>query len=274
MLDLAIGQLLRATPHFKGKGRLTQWFVRGQTAPRRLMAHLPGGVRVACDLSIPYEAMVWLGFEERDDLAALATLLHPGDTFLDCGANIGLWTLNAARLVGETGSVLSFEPNPATFAKLKTNIELNAVQSNVSPMETALGDHEGTVDFACEGEHNISHIADSATPGTRPVRIATLDTLAGTRTIHGMKIDVEGHELAVLRGAEQILSRHKPWIIIEFNTTALASRRLGDFPPHQHLTGLGYTARPLIPTKGARNAMQPLDDGFEVQGYQNLVYQP
>ena len=74
-----LGQILKRTQGFRGRGRLTQiWLNRCQQTQTRRVRRLPGGGRVLCDLSIPYEAMVWLEKEEQADLEILRRLLQPG----------------------------------------------------------------------------------------------------------------------------------------------------------------------------------------------------
>jgi FkbM family methyltransferase len=219
-------------------------------------------------MNTPYEAMVWLGREEADDLRMLQRRLHPGEVFVDCGANIGLWTLAAASSLGPAGQVFAFEPNPQTAARLSRHVEENGLSSIVQVRSCCAGVEAGEVDFHCESHHNLSRIAE---PGAATIRVpvVTLDeTLAG-ETVHGLKIDVEGHELAVLMGAEQTIQRCQPWICVEFNTTLSASNRLGDWPVHEHLCRRGYTAR-LFTDASPNPAV--LDAGWRHHCYCNLLY--
>lgn len=118
-----LGQLIRSTPEFKGKGRLvTHWINHRQRNTKRVRT-LPGGETIDCDLSVPYECMVWLKREEQADLKQLQELLKSKQTFVDCGANVGIWTLTAASVLGLEGQVYAFEPSPKTFEKLAKNIE-------------------------------------------------------------------------------------------------------------------------------------------------------
>ena len=101
-MDL-LGHFLRATPGFRGKGRLVNRWVRHPGPPWNRERILPGGAIIHCDLLIPYEAMVWIEAEEETDLQTLRLLLKENQHFVDCGANIGLWTLVAATGVGSGG---------------------------------------------------------------------------------------------------------------------------------------------------------------------------
>lgn len=268
-MDL-LGHFLRIAPDFRGRGRLTHhWLHRARSADRRKRT-LPGGAVVECDTSIPYEAMVWLGREEQDDLLALQRLLQPGQTFVDCGANIGLWSLVAASAVGSTGRVVAFEPNPDTHARLRRHIGLNALTSIVTAHPSACGEAEGQVPFHRTREHNVSRIAAEPSAETVEVPITTLDRELGNSTVHGLKIDVEGHELQVLRGADALLRRCRPWLCVEFNSQFTTSPRLRDWDVHQHLASSGYRCR--LFTAPADDA--PLPEDWEVHGYTNLFYWP
>jgi FkbM family methyltransferase len=143
--------------------------------------------------------MVWLGQEENEDLAVARRLLRPGQTFVDCGANIGLWSLTGAAAVGPTGTVIAFEPNPSTADKLAQNVSENRL-TWVIVNRNAVGAHAGQVLLRCDSSHNVSQIAAESSLETVSVKVVTLDDAIGDRAVHGIKIDVEGYEIEVLRG--------------------------------------------------------------------------
>jgi FkbM family methyltransferase len=215
--------------------------------------------------------MVYLKQEEEADLQALPRLLRFGDTFVDCGANVGLWSLVAASLVGRTGMVHAFEPNPATFEKLTQNVErVDHLETNVKLHQAAVGSAKGYADFLPLHEHNISSIVYQAVRGTIRVPVTTLNqTLSGKR-VDGIKIDVEGYELQVLRGGEELLERWKPWLCVEFNTDIARVRSLRDWNVHQFLRTKGY--RPRLFGCGVRGNRPYLADSWETKGYVNLLY--
>jgi FkbM family methyltransferase len=229
---------------------------------------LPGGAEISCDMGVPYEAMAWLGCEEPDDLWMLRRLLRPGETFVDCGANVGLWSLVAARSVGPSGKVFAFEPNPRTHARLARHIAHNALADIVTAFPSCAGAVVGTLPFLCQPEHNVSHVASAGDAGATPLPVTTLDAALGDAPVHGIKIDVEGHEFAVLLGAGKLLQRSRLWICVEFNTTLLPSPRLGDWDVHRHLAALGYRCRRFVEAAGAG----ALDDAWTTRAYENLLY--
>ncbi len=251
-----LAELLRRTPRFRWKGRVLSHWLRTRTGQRTRV--LPGGLEISLDMSVPYEAMVWIGWEERDDLQSLSSLLHPGDTFVDCGANIGLWSLTAAPIVGPEGHVVAFEPNPRTATRLTAHAARSPV---IEVQAAAVSDVPGSVTLDPGEHHNTSHV--SAT-GTISAPAVTLDG-ALDRVPAGIKIDVEGFELQVLLGARETLS-HRPWIIVEFNKEHTDARRLADWPVHQLLSRAGYGASTVL--------RERLDDDWAPEfGYSNILYQ-
>lgn len=250
-----IATFLRLTGDFKGKGRLLGYWLRTRRGARQ--ATLPGGLRMSLDISTPYEAMIWMGWEESDDLEALARLLRPGDVFVDCGANLGLWSLVAAPLVAPSGAVHAFEPNPVTAERLRMHAEQSSL---IQVHPTALAATRGTVSFDPGDHHNVSRVSDG---GHLRIASSTLDDELSVAP-SGIKIDVEGYELEVLRGARAAL-RSRPWIIIEFNKEHADSQRLEQWPVHKYLIDLGYAAYTL------REAPLP-DDWSPRHGYANVMY--
>ncbi len=152
------------------------------------------------------------GTYEEGTLAVFSALLRPGDVALDVGANIGLMTLHAARLVGETGQVFSFEPMPDIFSQIESNIELNRAQQ-VRAYSTALGSQSNTLPLFAHPEINrgsSSLVSNEGAPPAAIAKIMPLDDFVSEeirRPIRLIKIDVEGWELEVLRGASATLSR-------------------------------------------------------------------
>lgn len=230
-MDL-LAEIIRRTPGFKGKGRIVSHWLRTRSGLRTRV--LPGGLRMSLDMGVPYEAMIWLGWEERDELAMLGGLLRRGDTFVDCGANIGLWSLAAAPLVGELGRVIAFEPNPAAERRLAEHASQSAV---IDVRAQAVSDAPGRLGIEAGEHHNLARVSSG---GGLEVQAVTLDE-AVEPPVHGIKIDVEGHELQALHGAARILSS-KPWVVVEFNTQHTTARRLREWPVHALLTEMGYRA--------------------------------
>lgn len=140
----------------------------------------------------------------------VASHVFPGDVVLDVGAHIGYYTLLLARLVGPSGEVLAFEPDPDNFALLERNVRLNGY-STVRCVNAAAADRTGRTDLyrstTNPGDHRI--YASEEERDSLSVRCLRLDEFLDGRGrgVDFMKMDVQGAELAVLRGMEETLRR-------------------------------------------------------------------
>lgn len=164
------------------------------------------------------------GYEDRQ-WRFVARILAPGGTFVDVGANQGFYSLLGARCVGSQGRVLAFEPADSERAKLVRNLAVNR-HANVLVDPRAVGRTCGTTQFHLCLDHqgswsSIRRPADDVTARTMLVQvpIATLDRVVleenGWIRVDLIKIDVEGGELDVLKGAEAVLAHCRPVILAE-----------------------------------------------------------
>jgi len=136
----------------------------------------------------------------------LRRYLRPGDVVVDVGANFGLTALAAFTTVGPRGQMHAFEPHPRIFRFLLGNIELNGAEAVVTPYNLALGERAGTVFLTDERADDQNSVSPDTT-GLR-VPMSTLDdAVAQLPRIALLKIDVEGYEQFVLRGATMTLAR-------------------------------------------------------------------
>ncbi len=169
------------------------------------------------------QSLYYFGAYEAGTLHVMARCLHPGDTFLDIGANIGLMTLTASRAVGGTGQVHAFEPLPETRAILERNLVLNHTQG-VVVHGTALGARaRRRTLYSPEGTNRgMATLLPPATARSSvDVEVLPLDEILqaqGLINVRMMKIDVEGWELEVLKGATTFLGQENPPILcIEYS---------------------------------------------------------
>jgi FkbM family methyltransferase len=175
--------------------------VRVLTGPARGMRWIAG--------SAPHGA--WLGTLERAGLRRFVTLLRPGMTVWDIGANVGLYTLPSAQAVGPAGRVYAFEPMPRNIRCLRQHIALNQL-FNVEVCEVAVGDRGPTLRMS-EGDSPSEFHADPL--GVWEVRAVALDDWfaeSGAPPPDLVKIDVEGSDDAVLRGGARTFGAYRPWI--------------------------------------------------------------
>jgi FkbM family methyltransferase len=179
----------------------------------------------AADLSV-VGVILNTGCYEPHVMEAMISMLPPGGTFVDVGANIGVLSALAALRVGHQGNVLAVEASPATYPFLVRNLAATGCPRAL-PVNGCAWDAPGSLKF-CHLPHIAggSHITTSGAEEGQVYTLscAPLDTLmakAGLDRIDLMKIDVEGSEIRVLHGAKQILSEHRPPVIIEFNQFTL-----------------------------------------------------
>lgn len=148
---------------------------------------------------------IYTGLHELTEMAFVLHALRPSDLFVDVGANVGSYTILAAAAVGSR--CISFEPDPSAFEGLTANIDANQVTARVETHRAAVGASSGIVRFSRDHD-TLGHVVpegEIAVP-FREVPIVTLDeTLAG-RVPAAIKIDVEGFETAVLKGAARTLA--------------------------------------------------------------------
>lgn len=150
-------------------------------------------------------------------------LVQAGDTFIDLGANIGMISMLAARLVGPSGQVHSFEPNPDAFARLRNHVDSNGLgnvtlyQFAVSDVEdeltlTVLDNHSGSGTLAPLGSEAAGHQQKSYTVPVKVVDDVLPERLSSNVII---KIDVEGFECRAIRGLKQTITRYQPAFVLE-----------------------------------------------------------
>lgn len=175
-------------------------------------------------------AVAVLGERDPDVMRFLRSWLRPGGVALDVGANIGTYAIPLARLVGARGRVIAFEPNRPTRACLRHNVRLNQL-NNVLVVSSAVGAVSGQQGLVVTaGNAGEVHLAPrDADHGRTDVRVTTLDeemSRLGIPAVDYIKLDIEGYELAALRGATRIL-RESPRLVIQTEIVLAHLQRYG-----------------------------------------------
>ena len=191
----------------------------------RAIFSLEDGLRFECALGDSAGRILTVaGAIEAAERKFVRQTLKPGDVFFDIGANLGLFTLTAARRVGPVGHVYAFEPSEREVLHLRRNLELNQL-SNVTVITQAVSDECGTARFAIAADGGNNSLRKNVHPqqqiqAWQDVEVITLDAFVAAHTVPRvdmMKIDVEGAEVNVLRGAAHLLNgSHPPTILCEF----------------------------------------------------------
>jgi len=160
------------------------------------------------------------GTYEPIETQLMISSLNEGGIFVDVGANIGWYTIIASKIVGQTGNVLAFEPDPTNFELLKKNCALNGLK-NVELINQALSDKSDS-EFLYRSSNNFGDHRLYASEEEREkivVGTLTLDNLIesrGLKNIQTIKVDTQGSEPKILRGMQRYIKREKPVIFLEF----------------------------------------------------------
>lgn len=189
------------------------------------------------------ENIFFLGEYEKAELLTLNTFLKKGNTILDIGANIGLYSLYASKIVGEQGRIISFEPFKQNYHSFSNNIALNNF-INIQLEKKAVGIENGSIKlYYNQDEQNLGMVSTQFVENAicEEVSVISIDEYIEENKINQVdfiKIDIEGHEFKALQGMRNTLLKYKPTILIEIleeNNSADNNEYV-----HRFLVDLGY----------------------------------
>jgi FkbM family methyltransferase len=185
--------------------RLFRWQIESRLR-REVIVPWVDGIRLAARRGMTgATGNIYAGLHEFADMAFTLHFLRPADLFLDVGANIGSYTLLASGVC--KARTIAFEPDPQTMALLRRNIDLNGLDGRVLLEQTAVGAEDGEVKFTLGRDtgNQVTQGNERAGP-TQRVSMRTLDSVAGLAPPTMIKVDVEGYEAQVFRGARTVLN--------------------------------------------------------------------
>jgi len=249
----AVIHYIRRFPRQRGTWRLLQ------ASAGFLVAELEPGVsvRIAHPGDSMEAAIVRGRWKEREEADRFLSLMRPGMTVFDVGANLGMYSLMAAKRVGPGGKVHAFEPTPRLVRKVEDNAALNGF-SNIVINQVAVSDRPATAEFflcADDDQSSLAAISDSAIT----VRTITLDDYIaeqGIGRVDLVKIDVEGAEVCAFAGARRLLSGPEaPAIFLEINPGALGKMGSSAGELESLLRGHGYALSTVAEHEGYRNVL-------------------
>jgi FkbM family methyltransferase len=206
---------------------------RARFLRQRTLARLGQRSRLWADLHrTAASKVVYANPPDHPEMLTWLRVLQPGDLFIDVGANVGSYAVWA----GEQGAeVIALEPAEDTFSLLEENIALNGYP--IRPIRAAAGSTCGTSRFTT-GRDSVNRMAPD---GGVEVIMITIDSIVGDRIVAGMKIDVEGFEIEVLRGCEKALSEQRLRLIqLEWNATSRSAVGADRQPVVSLLSRHGY----------------------------------
>jgi len=239
----------RHVPHHKGKQRLSDYLrgvfgveLEGETVERR------GGFWWCLDPGdYICQDVYWSGAKDRAEIREALRSMRRGSVMLDVGANFGYYSVVIAARFGQQCTIHAFEPNPLIFARLHKNLKLNGAAA-VVPHQVGLSDQEGTAAIVDVPGHSG---AVYLRPGSG-VAVTSLDLFVrrqGLEDVDLIKIDAEGAELRILRGARGILERFRPNILIELNAPTLERENSSISEVIALLRSLGYRIFSINPRR-------------------------
>lgn len=269
-----VDQAVRTFP-VRGRHRLVKWAGPWLAPPPGELFRL-NGVVLDLDHALFSHRAIYYGLYEESLVNFLKARLRPGDIVLEPGANIGYISAVCVGLVGPTGHVHSFEPSPTANARIRKDNDL-AKHGNWSLWDAALTDHEGQEVFNDTPrvlEAGYAALARAATPKDsipHPVDVVSVDHFCERHKIDHvrfLKLDIEGSELAALRGASGMMGRGAiDVIMVETNTSAGAHRQIaGNID--KLLRQAGYTSYHM-----RRNgSIRPLDVMKDVPFREDVIW--
>ena len=191
------------------------------------------------------QQLFWYGYYEKELGDLLNKIVKPGDVFLDLGANIGYFSLLVATNFPSV-KVISFEPVQELFQNMNDNISLNSIK-NISTVHAAVGETSEEKELFVAAPDNLG-MSSFYQPGnysgkTERVKVVTIDDwfkTSGLSKMDVIKLDIEGSELAALKGMKEILQKQKPILIVEVNPETLSMFNLKPSDIYDYLKQLNF----------------------------------
>jgi len=275
----AIRAAIRYLPP-RGRGiRLAhEWTRRRPPDGTVYVSREPGGARLQCDLRDHLSRVLYYrGWMDAGLESWIRGWLRPGDVYADVGAHIGYLAALAARAVGPAGRVVAFEPSPETCAKLRTAFAGGDFPQVEVVNAAVAADHSGEATlFTADGVWENQAYRNSLHPGEglrshATVATVSLDGSFPSGQVRLLKVDVEGGEMAVLSGAEELLASGRcEALVVELNPEALARAGSSVAGLVDRLDRAGYDAYRCDPV-GTLLPWRPVDVQTE---FEDAVFLP
>ena len=204
LLRYLLGHPLAGRRPLRAASRLLAWQVQSRISPGvHREPWIGDSVLMVRRGMVGATGNLYLGLHEFADMALVLHPLRPDYLFIDIGANVGTYTVLAAKVRG--ARCISFEPDPDTAANLRANLAANAIEDRVALHEAALGAEHGEIAFTI-GLDTVNRVAQQG-EAQRMVPVRRLDDVLADAEPVMLKVDVEGHEDAVFAGADAVLAR-------------------------------------------------------------------
>ena len=262
---LLLGKFIRILPKVRGKVALGNYYYKlfSHRQPEAFAVQTTlfrEDLVFKLDLDCAHERMAYLMGQYEEETVFLLEELWKGGTLLDVGANIGLISIPfTARAKGKEDSLKPFvyaiEALPSNFQALTTNIELNKLEDAIVPLNIGLGAQDADVFIQIEGDDprrtGTANILPSARDFVKiPIKVRSIDTLIEEGLLPGdislIKIDTDGYDFEVLKGAGRLLSGNRPLVFAEMSECCLNWHGYGIREASSYLARSDYEVWPLV----------------------------
>ena len=204
---------------------------------------------------------------ENFDLKLIAPYIKSNSVIIDVGANIGWFTVKISPYLQNQGSIIAVEPSQTNIGRLKSAIDNSNLQDRVQILQCALSDTRGTGFLTLDAKNPANHQVGERDFFSEEIELKLLDDLTqNLESVCLIKIDVQGHELSVLRGSINTLKAFSPVILMEIDNTkdSSASRDLWTF-----LENFSYVCSDPV----TRTPIS-LEQIINLKGYRDLLFSP
>lgn len=262
----SVAILLSNYPFIKGRSRIVQAYGKRFTMKNGYIARLFNGNKIELHpTQFVSKSILLFGVFEPQEAFWFDKTVKPGMTVIDIGANIGQYTLLAAERIGNSGRVISFEPADDNFDILQRNVEMNGFGDRVQLIKNAVGSSIGICEFVLATDGGSNSIYQKSTNQSTVKRInvpcVTLDSIFMSQDfdrVDLIKIDAEGADFEVIKGAQKTLKKYHPVLFVEFAERVLIKFGTTPIEMLRFLRQLGYEAH--IFTRGGLRLLRDGDD--------------
>ena len=206
------------TPPERGNGAPRAWT---QAALLNLYSRLRGCLQSPLGRRLFENAYLLYKRYEAGPVGHLRAFIRPGEWSIDVGANIGTFALRFARWSRDGARVIAIEPEDSNFASLARRIAAAGAEGTVIAIRGVAAEKAGTLHLKINPDHPGDHRLSAAGQSVRATTLDELVDLHGNPNVGLVKIDVQGAETRVLRGATRLLSRCRPALFVELDDGAL-----------------------------------------------------
>lgn len=227
--------------------------------------------------------LIYFGFEDTE-ITFLKRFLKKRNTFLDIGANIGLFSLYASKIIGDFGNIYAFEPTPITYSRLIENVNLNHFK-NIKTVNIGLSNKKMLADFNVSNDgydawNSLVKLDQLQNGNIIKVQVETLDSFIEEQEISNIdliKLDVEGWEKFVLEGGKNLFSKvNSPTCLVEFNenNTFAAGYYCGELFDYMKTFGYewySYNSKTNELIKEIKKLHYPYENLIAIKNYANCV---